>query len=136
MLPTLASLAGAPDEARNPQWRGIDYAGHVLGTASGPTQDRIVFTYDDFQAGQKNGPYVRQPNHIVSVREKRWKPAKYYDPSGKEPDQWEMYDRKHDPLERHNLAHKPAWMTKAQRAQFKRLKKKLAEIEKTTLAPL
>lgn len=136
ILPTLASLVQAPDEARNRQWRGIDYSGHVLGTASGETQDRVVFTYDDYQAGQRTGPYVKQPNHIRSLREKRWKLAKYFDPNDVEPTEWEMYDLKRDPLERHNLAHNPAAMTKAQRAQFKRLQKKLEVIERTTLRPL
>lgn len=135
MLPTLASLVAAPEASRNPDWRGVDYSEHLLGAGAGPTQDHIVFTYDDFQAGQKTGPYVRQPSHIVSVREKRWKLARYWDPSGKEADQFEMYDLKNDPLERRNLAHRPGQMTKAQRTQFRRLKKRLDHIEETTLAP-
>ena len=42
----------------------------------------------------------KPPNHIVSIREGRWKLAKYYDVEGrrKRP-QWEMYDLKTDPLE-------------------------------------
>lgn len=136
LLPTLASLVDAPQEARNPDWRGVDYADHVLGTASGPTQDRVVFTYDDTYAGQKNPPYVKPPNHVVAIRERRWKLAKYFDAAGEVPTQWEMYDLKHDPLERWNLAHRPERMTRAQRTQFKRLRKRLASIERTTLAPL
>ena len=52
------------------------------------------------------------------------------------PTQWEMYGLKKDPLERWNLAHRPHQMTRAQRTQFKRLKKRLAHVEATTLAPL
>ncbi len=44
-----------------------------------PPQDYIVFTYDDYQSGQKSPPYPKPPNHIVSIRERRWKLAKYYD---------------------------------------------------------
>ena len=47
-----------------------------------------------------------------------------------------MYDLVKDPLERRNLAHRPGRMTRAQRAQFRRLKKRIARVEKTTLAPL
>jgi arylsulfatase A-like enzyme len=136
LLPTLASLAGAPASARSRDWRGVDYSRHVLGKSSRPTQDHTVFTYDDIQAGQKSGPYVRPPNRIVAIRERRWKLARYYDAAGQHPDQWEMYDLKKDPLERRNLAHRPARMNRYQRAQFRRLKKRLREIERTTLAPL
>jgi arylsulfatase A-like enzyme len=136
LLPTLASLVDAPSEARSPEWRGVDYADHVLGTGTGPTQDRVVFTYDDTLAGQNRPPYVKPPNHIVAIREKRWKLAKYYDAAGEVPTQWEMYDLKKDPLERWNLAHRPHKMTRAQRTQFRRLKKRLAHVEATTLAPL
>lgn len=135
MLPTLASLVDAPPDARNPDWRGVDYADHLLGTGSGSTQDHVVFTYDDIQAGQKSPPYVRAPNRIVAVRERRWKLARYYDGDGEKPDQWEMYDLKRDPLERRNLAHRPAQMTRFQRMHYRRLRKRLRHIERTTLAP-
>lgn len=75
-------------------------------------------------------------NQQRDLRERRWKLAKYYDAAGVKPTQWEMYDLKHDPLERWNLAHRPKKMTKAQRTQFKRLKARLKEIERTTLASL
>ena len=48
-----------------------------------PPQDYTVFTYDDFQSGQSRGPYPRPPNHIASIRERRWKLARYYDVNGK-----------------------------------------------------
>ncbi|MDY7232714.1 sulfatase-like hydrolase/transferase [Hyalangium rubrum] len=48
------------------------------------------------------GP-VRQPNHIRCVRSGTWKLARYFDPSGIEADQWELYDLGSDPLESHNL---------------------------------
>src|SRR5215218_599592 len=45
-LPTIASLFVAPRDARS-RWEGMDYSRHVLGTADGPTQPYIVFTWDD-----------------------------------------------------------------------------------------
>ncbi|WP_395694554.1 sulfatase-like hydrolase/transferase [Nocardioides sp.] len=136
LLPTLATLVDAPDDVRSDDWRGVDYSGLVLGTKRRAVQKDIVFTYDDWQAGQSSGPYIRPPNHIVAVREKRWKVAKYYDTAGIEPAQWEMYDLAKDPLERHNLAYKPKRMTKVQRSNFRRLKKRIKQAEKTDLLPL
>lgn len=52
------------------------------------------------------------------------------------PDQWEMYDLKADPLERVNLAYKNHRRTPEQERQFKRLRRKLAEVERTRLQPL
>ena len=78
-LPTLASLAAAPKSARA-NWQGVDYSKLVLHPPRPkPVQDYVVFTYDDYQSGQKSGPYPKPPNHIVSIREGRWKLAKYYD---------------------------------------------------------
>jgi choline-sulfatase len=135
-LPTLASLAAAPKSART-NWQGVDYSQLVLHPASKRSvQDYVVFTYDDYQSGQKNGPYPKPPNHIVSIREGRWKLAKYYDVKGNKPPQWEMYDLKTDPLERKNLAFSGDKRTPMQEEEFKRLKRKLARVEKTRLKPL
>lgn len=136
LLPTLAGLFDAPRSARNPKWAGVDYSKHVLGKAKKPTQDRIIFTFDDWQAGQAQGPYIPAPNHIVTVRERRWKLSKYYDAEGKEKNQWEMYDLKNDPLERKNLAYRPKRMNARQRANFARLRKRIRRIEQNQLQPL
>jgi arylsulfatase A-like enzyme len=150
LLPTLASLAGAPKSARR-NWQGVDYSDIVLNPRRGKEpQDYVAFTYDDFQSGQANGIYPKQPRHVRSIREKRWKLAKYVDvevkvvkgkpveetPSDPVPTQWEMYDLKADPNEEVNLAFDGYERTPAQEAQFKRLKKKLERVEKTRLRPL
>lgn len=107
-LPTLASLYGAEPD---PAWQGSDYACLVLDPSanSESLEDYVVFTYDDFQSGQKSVAYPPQPNHIVSLREQRFKFAKYYDPddADKEPE-WEMYDLCKDPLETTNIAYEIA----------------------------
>jgi choline-sulfatase len=134
-LPTIASLIGAPASARA-NWTGVDYSDLVLGKRTGPVQDHVVFTFDDFQSGQATGPYVKQPNHIVCVREKRWKIAKYWDPAGKEPTEWEMYDLKADPLERRNIAHPSTKRSAREERQLRRLQRKLAQVERRQLRPL
>jgi choline-sulfatase len=136
-LPTLASLASAPDSARA-NWQGVDYSDLVLRPKTAkPAQDYVVFTYDDIQSGQSKPPYPKAPNHIVSIREGRWKLAKYYavKPKKPVPPQWEMYDLKTDPREEHNLAYEGYERTPQQEEQFLRLKRKLAKVEKTRLRP-
>ncbi len=150
LLPTLATLAGAPASARR-DWQGVDYSDIVLDPQRGGSpQDYVAFTYDDFQSGQANGPYPKEPNHVTSIREKRWKLARYSDVTttvdhktggvtekpGPKPPQWEMYDLKTDPYEEVNLAFKGYERTPAQEREFLRLKKKLAKVEKTRLRPL
>jgi choline-sulfatase len=150
LLPTLASLAAAPKAARR-NWQGVDYSDVVLNPATAkPAQDYVAFTYDDFQSGQPTPPYPKPPNHIVSIREKRWKLAKYHDvtvtvedgkpvesrPKPGKPPQWEMYDLKTDPNEEINLAYEGYQRNEAQERQFQRLKKKLEKVEKVRLRPL
>ncbi|HWC07995.1 MAG TPA: sulfatase-like hydrolase/transferase [Solirubrobacterales bacterium] len=134
-LPTLASLVAAPNAARS-KWKGKDYSSLVLQPKKSKTvQDYVVFTYDDVQSGQNHGPYPKAPNHIVSIREERWKLAKYYavEPKKPTPPQWEMYDLKKDPEETENLAHKSYERSALQEREFQRLKRKLAKVEKTRL---
>ncbi len=137
-LPTLASLAGAPPSARS-DWQGVDYSQLVLEpTKGGSAQDYVVFTYDDYQSGQNNPPYPKPPNHIVSIREGRWKLARYYDTAkrnSKRP-QWEMYDLKTDPEETENIAHPGYERSATQERQLQRLKRKLARVEAKRLQPL
>jgi choline-sulfatase len=135
-LPTLASLVNAPSSGRDSSWEGVDYSDLILKRASKPPQNYTVFTYDDYQSGQANGPYPRPPNHIVAIREHRYKLARYYDVNGKVPDQYEMYDLETDPLERTNLAYKHYQRTPAQQREYKRLRAKLAKVQRTRLQPL
>jgi arylsulfatase A-like enzyme len=145
LLPTLASLIDAPDAARA-SWQGVDYS--ALLRARDPStqpvdvhlhvhvQDHIVFTYDDVRCAQNVPQLVPPPNRIVSIREARYKLARYYDADGVEPDQWEMYDLETDPDERVNLAFPDSTLTAEQSAARERLTAKLREAVATRLQPL
>ncbi len=134
-LPTLASLVGTPFGARA-SWQGVDYSDQILSRSPKPSQSYTVFTYDDWQSGQSRGPYPKPPNHIVSIREHRYKLARYYDAEGRVPDQWEMYDLKADPLERRNLAYRRYKRTPTQEREYRRLRRKLEQVERARLQPL
>ena len=109
-------------------WLGKSRSAQLLGRSPKPPQDYTVFTYDDYQSGQPSCPYPNPPNHVVSIRERRYKLARYYDADGNVPDQWEMYDLKTDPLERVNLAYKGHKRTPTQEREYKRLRAKLARV--------
>jgi choline-sulfatase len=135
-LPTLASLFNAPQSARA-AWQGIDYSEVVLDPRAKPPQDHIIFTFDDYQSGQKNGPYPGPLNHIVSIREERYELAKYDDASHPQgPYEWEMYDLEADPLETKNLAYSGYKRTQQQEEHYQRLQKRLADVEGNRLQPL
>jgi choline-sulfatase len=133
-LPTLASLFNVPASARAP-WQGVDYSNVILRPNSRAPQDYTVFTYDDWQSGQTTPLYPQPPNHIASIREARYKLARYYDTEGRVPDQWEMYDLEADPYERNNLARPGYRRTPEQEREYRRLRQKLAEVEATRLRP-
>ncbi len=132
MVPTLASLVGAPAVPTS----GIDYSGIIMGRTKA-VQDYVVFTYDDFQSGQASPPYVPAPQHIVGIREANWKIARYYAvaPDVAAPE-YEMYDLANDPLETTNLADRGYQRTPAEQRQFVRLVKKLDDVVATRLQPL
>ncbi|HEX4278994.1 MAG TPA: hypothetical protein VHZ74_26745, partial [Bryobacteraceae bacterium] len=113
------------------------YSQVVLDPAAPGPQDYVVFTYDDYQSGQASPPYPEPPNHIVSIREERYKLAKYYDAGDPplKPVQWEMYDLRTDPLEITNIAYPTYRRTPEQDLEFVRLQNKLAEVERTRLHP-
>jgi arylsulfatase A-like enzyme len=134
-LPTMASLFGAPQSARS-AWQGRDYASIVLGGSRKPVQDYLLFTYDDYQAGQAQGPYVAPPQHVLAMREKRWKIGLYFDENGKVPPQWELYDLQNDPLEQVNIAYRGFDRTPAQQRQFRRLQTKLVKVYGERMQPL
>ena len=135
-VPTMANLFNVPKSARA-KWQGRDYSGVLRKPKKnkGP-QKYVVFTYDDTQAGQPTGPYVQAPNHLTTIREGRYKLAKYYDENGVVADQWEMYDLKKDALETVNIANANYKKNKKQRKEYNRLTKKLKQVENTRLQPL
>jgi arylsulfatase A-like enzyme len=122
-LPTVATLAGAQldgqgkgrdltpilahraDPERD-RLRGADVdLGPVISHPSpaGSVQDEIHFTYDDHQAATALQNVPGQPNRVRAVRTEAAKFALYFDPAGRRPPEYEMYDLERDPIESHNL---------------------------------
>ena len=56
---------------------------------------------------------MRQPNHVRSVRTLTHKLTRYFDPSGRVGQEWEMYDLVADPNETVNLVYVQADPPKA-----------------------
>jgi arylsulfatase A-like enzyme len=88
---------------------------------------------------------VVQPNHVRCVRTMDYKLARYFDPSGKAPQEWELYDLAKDPNETVNLVQfavspptarpdLPSWTDKATvEAAADRLASLLTKLEKRYL---
>ena len=134
--PTIANLLDIPQAARA-GWQGIDYSGLLLDPAGDAPQRYIAFTNDDYQFSQICNVYPGPNNHVVSIREERYKLAKYF--SVEHPDipcEWEMYDLANDPLETRNLGYRGYQRTPEEEAHFARLQRDLAMVERTRLKPL
>ncbi|MFN8678801.1 MAG: sulfatase-like hydrolase/transferase [Thermomicrobiales bacterium] len=135
LLPTLATLIGAPGAARA-GWQGVDYATLILDADAAPVQEEVVFTYDDLRCAQNIAQLALPPNRIIALREERYKLARYYDGAGIAADQWELYDLETDPDEQINLAAPGFVPTPEQAASRARLTARLADITATRLQPL
>lgn len=111
----------------------MEHALIVLVLGAEGIEKRAIFTYDDWQATR---PSVPPPNRIISIREGRYKLAKYDDADGVAATEWEMYDLEEDPLETREIAAERIRRTKQQQHELRRLKAKLARVEQNRLQPL
>jgi choline-sulfatase len=104
LMPTVAALAGVKNHGQY-AFMGRDLTPILRDAAEHPenptakVQDDIYFTTDEVLGEE----IVGQPSHIACLREAQWKVAEYYDPSGEEASQFELYDLANDPLELHNM---------------------------------
>src|SRR5262245_54182671 len=73
---------------------------HAAPAAS--VRDHVHFTYDDHQAGTAMTEAPGQPNRIRAIRTESAKYAFYFDPHGRQPSEYELYDLERDPLEADN----------------------------------
>lgn len=112
LMPTVNGLLNL-DNPLNYTFKGVDMSPVIRhpNTVS-VLQDAILFTFDDFRAGNANSINpLPAANRIRCIREKRWKYAFYFyiappqqDPPQSYPNEYEMYDLENDPFEISNLA--------------------------------
>ncbi len=145
LMPTVATLAKVPDRS---QWdfKGVDLMPVIQDASQHPAnptvtaQDTILFTFDDQNAGDTNPQQiVAQPNHIRCIRDARYKYAVYFDPSGVEEQQYELYDLQEDPYELHNMANpaNTAYYDAAKSAEMAaKLKARMAAADLAPIPPL
>lgn len=126
VVPTVLSLAGLPAPDGKHTLRGKDLS-PILYERASSVQDEVLFATDDDIIGK--GPLglgiikVPQPNHLRTLRTREHKLTRYFDPSGKEPELYELYDLTRDPGELDNLAARP--MEGATRDLFASLRARL-----------
>lgn len=121
LMPTLATICRVPD-VENYLFNGRDLT-PLFADPTQPVQSEILFTFDDIYAGNADGPTInpatgkempQAPKNIRAIftddEDGEWKYARYFDPAGIEPSQFEMYHRYTgagvpvDPFELDNLA--------------------------------
>lgn len=155
LMPTLATLAQVPDRDAY-TFMGTDLT-PLLSDPTTPVQNEILFTFDDIWASNPDGAVVNPvtgeeipapPKNIRAVftqdNDGEWKYARYWDPTGEEPDQLEMYRLRNgqgvdiDPLEVDNLAHEssPQYDNPIIVAKREQLAQRLQALEDERLQPM
>lgn len=143
LMPTVNGLLNL-DNPLDYTFKGSDLSPVIRHPRTAPEiQDAILFTFDDFRAGNANSINpLPAANRIRCIREKRWKYAYYFyiappeqQPAESYPREYEMYDLELDPQELNNLANKdnPHYNDPFVAAERERLHAKLLAMEKQKL---
>lgn len=101
IMPTIASIVGVEPDKWEFQGKSLT---PIFRDGEYEVQEYIHFTYDDMYLTTPK-PQSMGPAHIRCIVSREWKYAVYFDPHYGQKAEYEMYDLKNDPLERHNLAH-------------------------------
>jgi choline-sulfatase len=155
LMPTLATLAQVPNRETY-TFYGTDLT-PLLTSPDTPVQYEILFTFDDIWAANPNGAAIHPitgeevpsaPKNIRAIfvqdDDGEWKYARYFDPNGVKPPQFEMYHLRTglglpvDPFEMDNLAHQASsrYDDPAIVAKREQLAQRLAALEAERLQPL
>jgi len=126
VLPTMLDLAGDGDGAAAAGLKGRSLT-PIMAAKAAPERERVAaspvdlgavldhpgsaesvqeavhYTYDDHQAATAQREAPGQPNRLRAIRTARHKYCIYFDPSGRRPREYEMYDLERDPNETRNL---------------------------------
>lgn len=122
LMPTLAALGQVPNK-ENYIFKGQDLT-PIFIDPNERVQTEILFTFDDIYAGNPDGPIInpvtkeeipQEPKALHAIftddMDGHWKYARYFDPTGVQPEQYEMYQLRNglglpvDPFETNNLTY-------------------------------
>lgn len=148
LMPTFATLGQVPNR-EHWTFKGTDLS-PLLSNPTTSVQNEVLFTFDDINTAQPNGqiinpvtgePVPGPPNQIRAIftqdDDGEWKYARYFDPSGEEADQYEMYHLRDgegvdvDPYETDNLGNSASenYDNATYVAKRKQLAERLAALE-------